>query len=202
MVMKKIVKGGVVAGVLLCGVLYAGGKAVAPATAPVAVVAPERPFYLGAGLVGVYLRRDPCPCTPDGPDIKDTRYGGIIRAGWDLWPNLAVELRALQTYGDDVFSKTRHYGVYLRPNYDLGDRVNLYALLGYGHTNIDYTNGILSSTTSHNGLAYGAGVELDLDGEGAHKGWGLFADFSQILKDAGAKHTDANILSTGVMYRF
>jgi len=193
---------GLLAAAVLASALHAGGKAVAPASTPVASVAPAWPLYLGVGIVGTYLQRDPCPCTPNGPEIEDTRYGGILRAGWDLWPNLALEFRALQTFEEDVFSKTRHYGLYLRPNYDLGDRVNLYGLLGYGHTKIDYTNGKSSSTTTHNGIAYGVGVEVDLDGEGQHSGWGLFADFSRILKNAGPKHTDADIFAAGVMYRF
>jgi len=200
--MNRRVMGGVLAAVLLGGLLHAGGKRIAPATAPVAEVSTPSPFYLGVGAVGAFLERDPCPCSPDGPRLEDSRYGWIVRGGWDLLPYLGVELRALQTLEDDVFSKTRHYGIYLRPNYDLGKRLNLYGLLGYGHTRIDYTNGVYSSVTTHDGVAYGAGLELDLDGKGDHYGWGLFADYSRLLSGDGPKHTDADILSAGVMYRF
>jgi len=196
------VRNSIVIVLLTLQTLEAGGKATIPATTPVLPVLPKKPFYVGVGGVSVFLRRDPCPCTPDGPEIEDTRYGGVIRAGWDFSPFLSLEARAFQTVGGDVFSKTRHYGIYLRPNYQLGNRVNLYALFGYGHTRIDYTNGIYSSTTSHNGIAYGGGIELDLFEESAFRGWGLFADFTQLLNHDGPKHTDANILSTGVVYRF
>jgi opacity protein-like surface antigen len=96
------------------------------------------------------------------------------------------------------------------------DEMNVYGLLGYGRTTIDYTNGIMSSTLKENGFAYGAGLEYDLssdeslgeysrafDGQGdQEEGWGLWVDYQNLLMDEGVTHTDSNIITTGITYDF
>ncbi len=199
----------------------AGGKAMSPVNSevvpivpPVPVISPW-PIYVGLGLLAVGIERDPCPCAP-GDNIEDHRYGGIVRAGWDFNPYIGVEARALKTFGGTVFSETEHYGIYLKPQYHVTPQMNVYGLIGYGNTKIDYTNGVKSSTTDENGLSYGAGIEYDFtadisegtysrmfDGQGdQEKGWGVWVDVQHLLSNAGAVHTDSNIITAGITYDF
>jgi OOP family OmpA-OmpF porin len=148
--------------------------------------------------------------------MKDTRYGSILRLGADYNDYIGLEARVLKTFGSDIFSDTEHYGLYLKPQYHVADKVNIYGLIGYGKTSIDYTNGVRSSTTSESGLSYGAGFEYDLssdtslgqysrmfDGQGEQeKGWGLWADFQRLLTDEGAFDTTSSVATFGVTYDF
>ncbi len=201
---------------------YAGGKSGPAAVTPIAAIVPMAPvinpwpIYIGLGLVMANLERDPCPCTPNAADIKDHRYGGIVRAGWDFNNYIGIEARALKTFGNDVFSETEHYGLYLKPQYHISSQMNVYGLLGYGKTTIDYTNGVRSSTTDENGFSYGAGFEYDFasdesfgvysrvfDGQGdQEKGWGMWVDMQHLLSNAGAVHTTSNIVTAGITYDF
>jgi OOP family OmpA-OmpF porin len=197
---------------------YAGSKNVAPIEAevlPVPAVINPIPLYLGIGLIAAGLSRD-CPCADD-TRLKDMTYGGILRAGWDINDYVGVEARALKGAIEDDFSKTTHYGLYLKPQYHVSDAVNIYGLLGYGRTTVDYDNHSgRSSTLSANGFSYGAGFEYDLsddtkleqyarsfDGQGdQEKGWGLWADYQHLLNDEGTFNTDSNIFSAGLTYDF
>lgn len=198
---------------------YAGGKAVAPVMSEVAPILTEvspNPIYIGIGGIAAFIKRDPCYCTPNGPDIKDHRYGGIFRAGFDFNPYIGIEARALRTFGNNAFSKTEHYGFYLKPQYPITDKINVYVLTGYGKTTVDYTNGLRNCLVKKNGFSYGVGMEYDLsldenlgkysrafDGQGdQEKGWGLWIDFQHLLNNEGITHTDSNVVTVGVTYDF
>jgi OOP family OmpA-OmpF porin len=199
----------------------AGGKLIAPVDAPVIpIVVPTTfnplPIYIGIGAIAAFISRDACPCADEGSEIEDHRYGGVVRAGWDFNQYVGIEARALKTFGSDTFSTTEHYGLYLKPQYHVADQVNVYGLLGYGRTTVDYDNGIKSSHNPSNGFSYGAGFEYDLsqdtsegnyarvfDGQGdQEKGWGLWLDFQHLLNNEGPMHTDNNIITGGITYDF
>ena len=210
----------VIAFLSLTGTLLAGGgKAVVPAeavVAPIPEVVSPIPLYVGLGVIASFIKRDPCPCDPNGEDLKDLRYGGIIRGGYDFNPYLGIEARALKTFESNAFSKVTHYGLYAKPQYHISDAVNIYALLGYGRTTVDYTNGILSSHNPKNGFSYGVGMEYDFsksDPQGSYarvfdeqgdqeKGWGLWVDVMHLLSDAGPMHTNSNLVTAGITYDF
>ncbi len=196
---------------------HAGGKFVAPAVAAVAPILPvvnPWPVYVGLGLVAANLDRNPCLCGE--AESEDLRYGGILRLGWDFNNYIGIEARALKTFEDDVFSETEHYGIYLKPQYHVTPQMNIYGLLGYGTTNIDYTNGVRESTTEEDGFSYGAGFEYDFgsdeslgtynrafDGQGnQEKGWGMWVDVQHLLSNAGAVNTTSNIMTAGITYDF
>ncbi|MEA1954497.1 MAG: outer membrane beta-barrel protein [Campylobacterota bacterium] len=196
---------------------FAGGKFIAPATVPVvpipSIVNPL-PLYIGLGLVAVSLDRDSCACGES--ESKDIRYGSMLRVGWDFSHYIGIEARMLKTLEDNVFSETTHYGLYLKPQYHVTSQINVYALLGYGKTTVDYTNGVRASKTDEDGFSYGAGVEYDFstdeslgtysrifDGQGdQEEGWGLWLDVQHLLKNDGAVHTTSNILTIGITYDF
>jgi len=199
----------------------AGGKLVAPVAAPVAPIVTSSemnplPIYIGIGAIAASITRDACPCSVDQSDIEDHRYGGIVRTGWDFNQYIGIEARALKTFGSDTFSTTEHYGLYLKPQYHVVEQANVYGLLGYGRTIVDYDNGIRSSHNVSNGFSYGVGFEYDLgsdtaegsfargfDGQGdQEKGWGIWLDFQHLLSNEGPMHTDNNIVTGGITYDF
>jgi OOP family OmpA-OmpF porin len=199
---------------------FAGGNIIPPKAVVIpieeapAVISPL-PFYIGLGAIASMIDRDPCPCSDDG-NMEDTRYGGVIRAGYDFNPYFGLEIRGLKTLENDVFSEVSHYGIYAKPQYHISDAVNIYALIGYGRTTVDYDNGIRSSHNVKNGVGYGIGLEYDLgkdesqgtysrafDGQGdQEKGWGLWVDFQHLLSDEFSMHTDLNVITAGVTYDF
>jgi OOP family OmpA-OmpF porin len=197
---------------------YAGGKYVKPVEAevvPIPAIINPIPLYVGIGLVAAGLSRD-CPCSGDSR-LKDMTYGGILRAGWDFNDYIGIEARVLKASLEDDFSQTTHYGLYLKPQYHVMDQMNIYGLLGYGRTTVDYDNrNGRSSTLSKNGFSYGAGFEYDLsadeslgqydrafDGQGdQEKGWGIWVDFQHLLSSEGAFDTDSNIATVGITYDF
>jgi len=202
----------------LSSLLHAGGgKNILPVTIPVAPIADPIspiPFYIGLGAMASFIDRDPCPCSND--DLADHRYGMVLRAGYDFNPYFGIEVRGLKTFGDDLFSDISHYGVYVKPQYHISDAANIYALIGYGRTTVDYDNGVLNSHNSKNGMAYGVGLEYDLsadeslgtysrpfDGQGDQEtSWGLWVDFQHLLNDEFPMHTDLNVITAGVTYDF
>jgi OOP family OmpA-OmpF porin len=215
--MRKILSSIVIL-LLLTGSLYAGGKKyIAPAEAavvPIPEIIDPWPIYVGVGLIALGLDRDPCLCGE--AETKDLRYGGMIRAGWDFNNYIGIEARALKTFENNVFSETEHYGLYLKPQYHIASQTNVYALLGYGRTIVDYTNGVRSSRTDEKGFSYGVGFEYDFgtdesegsysrvfDGQGdQEKGWGMWVDFQHLLSNAGPVHTDSNLVTAGITYDF
>ncbi len=191
----------VVALLLTASVLFAG-KNVVPAETPVVPVLTPWPFYIGLGLAMSNIDRDPCPCANGQTIISDHRYGAVLRVGVDFNEYLGLEARALKTLESNVFSETTHYGLYFKPQFAVSDRLRIYGLLGYGNTTIDYTNGIKSSTTDESGIAYGAGVEYALTKNADGSGWGLWVDYSRLLKNKGAKHSTVDMATAGVVYHF
>jgi len=199
---------------------YAGGKGVAPAGVPVIAVAEDadiNPLYLGLGVVASFVERDPCVCNPGGSNLKDNRYGGIIRFGYDMNAYFGLEARVLKTFGNDVFSEVTHYGIFAKPQYHITAQSNLYALLGYGRTDVDYTNGIRRCSDEENGLSYGIGFEYDFgsdesygkrysrkfDGKGdQEQGWGIWFDVQRLINNGGTYHTDSTVVTGGITYDF
>ena len=206
--------------VVMTNTLCAGAaKMVAPAEAivvPIPEVISPIPFYIGLGVIASFINRDACPCDPSGEGLKDLRYGSMMRVGYDFNNYFGIETRMLKTYGSNAFSEVTHYGLYAKPQYHISAAINIYALLGYGRTMVEYTNGILSSNNPKNGFSYGAGFEYDFgkesglgtynrvfDGQGnQEKGWGMWIDVQHLLTHDGPMHTNSNIITAGITYDF
>jgi len=216
MMMKKTIVITVIAMILSVS-SYAGGKTVINADAEVipipSVSINPIPLYLGLGLIASAVSKD-CPCDDDARQ-KDMTYGGLVRAGWDINEYFGLEARALKANIEKDFSTTTHYGLYGKPQYHVNDAINVYGLLGYGRTEIEGC-GFNNGTLSKNGFSYGAGFEYDLsadtslgqysrafNGQGdQEKGWGLFADYQNLLANEGIFKTDTNIFTIGITYDF
>jgi opacity protein-like surface antigen len=177
------------------------GKNTEPADSPVIPVTTV-PFYIGiGGVMGVVSAK--CPC---GERLYDrSNFGGIVRVGYDFSPFFGVEARILRSQLSKNFATTTHYGLYAKPQIHINDAINIYALIGYGHTkiNCDYQSKPLYEG---NGWSLGAGMEYDFasaDGQGdAEEGWGMFVDYQNILRDAGKNAVRSNVVSAGITYDF
>jgi len=206
------------ASMLASGVLFAG-KNVAPAVVPVAPVVDINPLYIGLGILWSGTSRW-CDCANDGVGrrLKNTSYGFMGRIGYDFNQYIGVEARAFKASIDKNFAETTHYGIYLKPQYHLTDKLNVYGLVGYGQTKIDCDHVSLPAGTNmydEAGLSLGLGFEYDMsddtpvvasrnfDGQGdQEKGWGIWVDYQNLLHNEGANNIKANIVTAGVTYDF
>jgi len=204
------------ASLLASGVLVAG-KDVEPAIVPVAPVVNINPFYVGLGLLWSGTSRD-CPCADDSR-LKETTYGVIGRIGYDFNQYIGVEARAFKASIDKDFAETTHYGIYLKPQYPITDKLNIYGLIGYGKTKIECDHPKLPAGTKmydESGVSVGIGLEYDLskdapvvaskrsfDGQGdQEKGLGIWIDYQNLLHDEGKENIRANVVTAGVTYDF
>jgi hypothetical protein len=178
---------------------FAGGNVIAIPMEPEPIVMPETTsVYIGLGATFATIERNTCSTGCGSSDTaKDGRIGGILRAGWNINDYLGIEARALTTFGTDVYSKTSHIGLYLKPQVAVAEQITIYGLLGYGNTEVVYEN----STEDESGFSYGAGLEFDLDPE-EQEGLGIWVDFQHLLTDKGLTHTGANAFQGGLLYNF
>ena len=215
--MKKTIQTMALSSLIATSGLFGGGN-IAPVV-PIEEIDPN-PFYVGAGLVWAGVSRD-CFCPPDETTrLKDSTWGGIIRAGYDYNQYVGIEVRALQSsIESDWVDKTTHYGIFVKPMMPIDEQMNIYGLLGYGHTEVETDCPFLKDTFTHDGFSYGIGLEYDLSDrdsdkeEGAYdrpidrhgeqeKGWGLFIDYQNLMHNEGPDNIKTNIISFGITYDF
>lgn len=200
--------------------LFAGGKGVKMASTPVAPIETidPSPWYLGVGLVWAKLSgcNLPTPC-----EYEDVTYGAMLRGGYDYNQYLGIEARYIRTFLDEgPFGGTplTHIGLYLKPQYPVSERVNMYGLLGYGYTENLGNGARLDYFDSGSGFSMGLGMEYDLsDREGDReenalydrefdgyadqgRGWSLFLDYQRLLIKSDVPDLDA--VSLGLRYDF
>jgi len=166
-------------------------------------------FYAGLGIVGTrYKTSCNSRCTKSG---TDKTIGILGRAGYDFNEYIGLEARAIRTSMKDNGGTVKHAGIFIKPMLPVGDKTNIYGLVGLAKTT---TQGKLQRTDAET-LALGAGIEVDLskdspkdgrynrefDGKGdQEKGLGLFVDYEKMVVKSGAPALDA--LSAGLTYDF
>jgi OOP family OmpA-OmpF porin len=180
------------------------GKNVEPARSPIIPVV-TIPFYIGVGAI-ISPTSTVCPCADSDKRKYDTsNFGGILRVGYDFNPYFGIEARFLRSGISNNFATMTHYGIYAKPQIHISDAVNIYGLVGYGHTKVDCKSK-KNPIYEGNGWSFGGGMEYDFasgDGQGdAEEGWGAFADYQSILRDAGLNKTRSNAFSAGITYDF
>ena len=206
--------------VVLSTILYAGGKGVVQAESPVApieTVAPS-PWYLGGGIV--WAKLSGCDINPTC-EYEDVTYGVMLRGGYEYNQYLGIEARYIRTFLDEgPYGGTplEHMGLYLKPQYPVSERVNMYGLLGYGYTKNLGNGARLDYFDSDSGFSAGLGMEYDLsDREGDReenalydrefdgyadqgRGWSLFLDYQRLLIKSDVPDLEA--ISLGLRYDF
>ncbi len=201
------------ASILATGLVQAG-KDVIPVEVPVTPVVDVNPLYVGLGLLWSGTSVDGCPCNPSVDRPKDSTFGAIARIGYDFSPYIGIEGRILKASIEEDYSNTTHYGIYLKPQYHVTDTINVYGLLGYGKTEIDFSCPTVTDY-SDSGVSVGIGVEMDIsddepvaasrafDGQGdQEKGMGVWIDYQNLLHNEGSRNIKSNIVSAGVTYDF
>jgi len=166
-------------------------------------------FYAGLGIVATrYKTSCSTRCANSG---TDKTIGILGRVGYDFNQYIGLEARGIKTSLKDDGGTVKHLGVFIKPMIPVGEKSNIYGLIGLAKTT---TQGKLQRTDAET-LALGAGIEVDLskdspkdgrynrefDGQGdQEKGLGLFIDYEKMVVKSGAPTLDA--LSAGLTYDF
>jgi OOP family OmpA-OmpF porin len=166
-------------------------------------------FYAGLGIVATrYETSCSSRCANSG---TDKTMGILGRVGYDFNKYIGLEARGIRTSLKDDGGTVKHAGIFIKPMLPVGDKSNIYGLIGLAKTT---TQGSLQRTDAET-LALGVGVEVDLskdtpkdgrynrefDGQGdQEKGIGLFVDYEKMVVKSGAPALDA--LSAGLTYDF
>ena len=182
-----------------------------PVEVPVKDVNPSG-FYAGIGIAAARYNSN-CSTTPTGcgPGQVDKTAGIVARVGYDFNKYIGLEARGIRTNWKSDGGKVKHAGIFVKPMVPVGDKSNIYGLVGVAKTT---TQGSMQRTDAET-LALGLGVEVDLskdtpkegrygrafDGKGnQEKGLGAFADYERMVVKSGAPDLDA--VSVGVTYDF
>ena len=226
--MKKTISILTLGALLSTGSLNAGMVEAIVAPIPIPVAVDTNPFYVGIGLLWAGTSRD---CFGEGecPDVrlKDTTWGGIVRAGYEYNQYIGVEVRALTSSLESDWAELTHYGIFLKPSMPVSEQMNIYGLLGYGHTEIDTDCVAIHDTFKYDGFSYGIGLEYDLsnkeddyesykkdadhvpefdrpfDGQADQEvNWGLWIDWQNLMNNEGPANFKSNIVTFGVTYDF
>jgi len=210
--MKKIVYS-MVAVAALSSVVFAGGdfgKNVEPAVMIPVVMEPvpvdESGFYVGLGLSGT--------ATTDGtPNIFDVkarqdRTGDVtLLAGYDFNQYMAVEARYMDSFTQEDVLERNSWGIYVKPQYPINEKFNVYALLGYGGMTADSITPDPVSVDDE-GFQWGLGANYSL--VEYVNNLSLFVDYVRIANDMDADvflstvdtTVNADTLTVGVTYKF
>lgn len=192
--------------------LYAGGgKNIMPAATPVVPVEAVdfSGWYIGAGLVRAKLSACENSCI-----YEDVTYGLMIRGGYDFNRYIGIEGRYIYTSlgkGPLGGSPLMHAGIFLKPQLPLGERINLYGLLGYGYTKNLGNGGRLNYFDDGWGFSTGVGLEYRFLGKKSTEvrkrsndttraEWRLFVEYQRLLVKSGVP--DMYIVSFGVRRHF
>ncbi len=105
---------------------------------------------------------------------NDRQIGFTINIGYEIVDNLSVEFRGAHGMVNSVLTpKFDSLALYLKPNVNLFDDVNLYALLGFGRSN-------LTGSSDKLGFTYGTGIKYSTIGNSE-----IFADAVNYLEEDG-----------------
>lgn len=218
--MRKIILVSFIILVTLSTSTYAGGKGVIETVSPVIPIETidPSPWYLGAGIV--WAKLSGCNLEP-GCEYEDVTYGAMVRGGYDYNQYVGVEARYIHTFleeGPYGGTPLSHIGIFLKPQYPVSERLNVYGLLGYGYTENLGNGARLDYFDNGSGFSAGLGVEYDLsdsdydreengnydrifDGYADQgRGWSLFLDYQRLLIDSNIPDLDA--VSLGLRYDF
>ena len=190
----------------LSGLAYAGGD-MTTAVEPVIEI-PEvkvNPFYAGVGIGEAYVNDD-----VTNEEISATTL--MLQAGYQYNEYLAIEGRYAFGLGGSDYDAGNlaglsngydgdlsTWGVYLKPEYPIGD-ISLYALLGYGGLMLD---DLMSGDAVENGFQWGLGARFSFTEEVS-----VFADYISLYDDTGFDYraklddVDADTWTVGFSYNF
>lgn len=155
------------------------------APAPVPVVIPERNWYVGLdALCGRFeTSSGACSC-----------LGDIVgKVGYNFNDYIAVEGRAgfgitdAEHDGGGTSEMKENYGIYLKPQLPLGDKVSLFALAGYAKAKVESTGTTgLVGELNEASPSFGLGLEFDINDR-----WSILAEGVRILHSVENTYVNA-----------
>jgi len=159
-------------------------------------------LYVGGALAAMAAR---CNCDGDRANVfsdedgQDRQMGITGILGYDFMEYLGAELRASMAVSgeDDDAEKIQQYGIYLKPNVDITDALNLYGLLGYSSVNMSdcMFDADADPDNTNSGFSYGAGLDY-----GITENISVFTDIVNYLRDDDKDSTWGTNL--GLKYNF
>lgn len=179
------------------GIVYAGGD-IAPIepTAPAQVeVKDNTGFYVGVGLTAnqQYFRGE-SDWFNDTP-VAETGYGYNLIAGYKFAQfgkfGASVEARYGQSVWDNNDLDVTQYFAAIKPDYEVIDGLNIYALAGYGYSDFQ-------DIADRDGFVYGGGAEYAFTEKIS-----AFVDYvvnPYIV--VGTEKVENDVVTLGVNYKF
>ena len=187
--------------------VWAGGD-ITPVEQP--VVADRSGFYVGLGY-GYFKQSNSDLQGYADVDFKDSTM--LFQAGYRYNDYIAFEGRYWLGFGDitqsggnnpgDYSGDFDSWGLYLKPIYPISESFDVYALLGYAKTKIDYDNGFY---WHNDGFSWGLGGQYAVTDH-----FQLFADYVNLgynnsvdVQGKGSIDGDINpyTINVGISYKF
>ena len=211
-IMNKI-QMSIVALLSLSTITFAGGlksEIMQPPVEPIEVEeAQPSPFYIGGGysyVEGSDKNDDPSTM---GYTYDIDADGIMFQIGYKINPYIAIEGRYTMANGADIDASFPNAGdaditniaIYAKPTYPIG-RVNIYGLLGYGKTEVDYSSSGIVADWDKSGFQWGGGANFDITSHFA-----VFADYTRWcdFDEASGAYTttrEMDAITIGLTYTF
>ncbi|NPA50479.1 MAG: porin family protein [Epsilonproteobacteria bacterium] len=202
--MKKL--GAAIAVAIAAAMPIFAGKNVAPVPqeAPPIKIPSITPLGLYGGIGATWTKAE-CECDElegsNGPIRRKVtnKMGGLnFIAGYEFNEYIGAEARVITNFYEDDGAKLTHYGVYLKPTMPVNDNLDLYGLVGYGHTTCD------THDLPNNGFAWGVGSEVFFGEKvnGKKRGVGLYAEYQRPIDKKEDATFKTHMINAGVKYHF
>jgi opacity protein-like surface antigen len=191
--MKKITFS-LVSFMALSGFALAGGD-ISPVEEPVIElpVPDNSAFYLGLGY-GYFDQTIDAIAYPNARDIELEANSLMLQAGYRYNQYVAAEGRYWIGFGDisqsggqtpgDHSGDFDAWGLYIKPMYPVAEKFDIYGLLGYADTSIEYDDGAYWDT---DGFSWGFGAQY-----AATENILIFADYLNLGMPDSFDYTDPN----------
>jgi opacity protein-like surface antigen len=178
---------------------FAGGDIV-----PVPVVNDSQSsFYAGLAISAVSSRD--AALSMDFFNVKSgqDRLGNItFQAGYNYNEYVAFEGRYTTTISDEDLVEMNGWSLFIKPQYPVSKKFNIYALLGFGGVSMDPVNNS-GVNVDDTGFQWGLGLNYEVVDNVF-----IFADYTSLANDMeglyynGALEVDADAINLGVSYQF
>ena len=180
---------------LIINNLYAGGGKCT--TTPISEVVPivSSTYYVSLGFSTSGMRRV-CDCATQRI-LRDVTYGGLVKVGVRFNKYISIEARFTNVPFEKDFSTTKHYGLVLKPTYNINSKVTAYGTLGYGQTDVEGAGLNNYDTLRTKGFTFGGGVDYRFSNHIS-----FWADWENLLYDISVFKTNANLINIGITYHF
>jgi opacity protein-like surface antigen len=182
---------------------FAGGN-YAPVVTPIPVVEEsQNGFYAGLALSAVSTRDSAVSLDFFNVKSGQDRLGNItFQAGYNYNEYVAFEGRYTTTFSDEDLVKMNGWSLFIKPQYPVSEKFNIYALLGFGGVSLDPVNnsGVNVDDTS---FQWGLGLNYEVVDNVF-----IFADYTSLANDMeglyynGALEIDADAITIGLSYQF